>query len=105
MAKEIRFDQEARQKQGETPGDDPAGTTVRGLAPGHHRDREHAQRQRSECQTSLQRGVFQHHLQVDGQGDHRASERYLLQHLSRDAQPELRWPEQRWVHQRGPPGG
>jgi hypothetical protein len=62
-------------------------SSARPLA-GEERHPEHRQRQRRERQAGLQGVVFQHHLQVDRQGNHRPSERDVLQHLRRDAQPE-----------------
>ena len=42
---------------------------------------EHRQRQRRERQAGLHGVVLQDHLQVDRQGDHRPSQRDVLEHL------------------------
>jgi hypothetical protein len=61
---------------------------------------KHAQRQRRERQAGLHRVVLQHHLQVDRQRDHQPAERNLLQCLRRDAEAEVRRPEQLGIDQR-----
>jgi hypothetical protein len=66
------------------------------------RDAEHAERQRRDRQARQHRVVLEHHLQVDGQGDHEAAQRDLLRHLVRDAQAERLGTEQLGVDEGGP---
>ena len=42
---------------------------------------EHAQRERGDGQAGLHGVVLEHHLEIDRQGDHGATESDLLQHL------------------------
>ena len=67
---------------------------------GEDRRPEHAERERGQRQARLQRVVFEDHLQVDRDGDHRATERDVLEHLPGDPEPEQLGLEQVRIDQR-----
>ena len=76
------------------------GRRAPGPPAGDDRRPEHAERERGQRQARLQRVVFEDHLQVDRDGDHRAAERDVLEHLPGDPEPEQLGREQRRIDQR-----
>ena len=77
----------------------PLGSARSRLLPGEHGHPEHRERERREGQARLQSVVLEHHLQEDRQRDHRPAQGDVLEHLSRDPEPEHRRSEQAGVEQ------
>ena len=93
-------DRETRHDEHEAPQDDAGGASLEAAA-GEQRDGEHAQRERRDRESGLQRVVLEHHLQVDREHDHRAAEGDLLQQLAARSGSEHLRLEERRVEQRG----
>ena len=91
----------ADERESEPRADEDRGTTAADPPARDQRDEEHAHRQRGDREPGFERVVAERDLKKDRDDDHRSAERDLLQHLLRDADPEVRRGEQGRVDQHG----
>jgi len=95
-----RDDQDhADERQPEPHPDDAGRASVPGLLPHQEGDGEHGEGQWSQGEARLHGVVLKGHLQVEGKGDHGATEGDLLEHHLESAHAEVRHLEQVRVEQ------